>query len=228
MGEPGQNTFDIRTQVLPEEDRERERLRKEQLKFIEDINRIAVGKGISLYLFAGFADDLVLNEGSAIEDHGDVDIICMRKDLNLLIEALREIGCDAVEEESDNPNYYSSKDNPHKINARRGEVSIDIPIMDFDEERQQPYYVITNNEGRKLHIYFDQDFLPDNRQPVGTLPKTVSPLGLIQTRVFYPQIQDIEWREKDRIAAEALRDRFFPGEDLNDPKFMPEIIEIKT
>jgi hypothetical protein len=50
---------------------------------------------------------------------------------------------------------------------------------------------------------------------------------LIQTRLFYPTLEGIELREKDRLAAEALRDKFFPGEDLGDRKFMPEIVEIK-
>ena len=80
---------------------------------------------------------------------------------------------------------------------------------------------------KKYRIYFGKDFF--SKIPVNTKEgqlSTVSPLGLIQTRLFYPVLEGIELREKDRKAAEALRDKFFPGKNLADKKFMPEIVEM--
>lgn len=202
------------------------RTREEQTRIIGELFKKARNQEIPLHLFASFADDILLHEGKITESHGDIDAICLRSDVEKMKEVLKEMGCDDPEEEIGNPNYYS-EGLPLKIKTRFGEIEIDIPILDFDKERQEPYYAITNNEGKKYRIYFGKDFL--SKTPVDTTAgqlSTISPLGLIQTRLFYPALEEIEWREKDKKAAEALRNKFFPGEDLADKKFMPEIVEM--
>jgi len=210
-----------------EKNPEKNELLEKQLESIYDISKKAKEKGCSLYLFAGFADEFLLNNGDIKKKHEDVDFICMRNDAKKVMEALNEIGYTDIKEVFDNGDLYSSE-LPLKIAAQRGFISVDIPIMDFDEQCQQPFYTITNNDGKKFHIYFEKAFLSDKKiqSPEGEL-STVSALGLIQTRIFYSKIEGIELREKDRKAAEALRNKFFPGEDLSNPKFMPKIIEIK-
>ena len=200
--------------------------REEQMRIIGELFKNVRDKEAPLYLFASFADDVLLHDGEIAESHGDIDAICLRADVEKIKEVLREMGCDDIEEETGNPNYYS-EELPLKITARLGEIEVDVPILDFDEDRQEPYYSITNNEGKKHRIYFGKDFF--SKSPMDTTAgqlSTVSPLGLIQTRLFYPALEEIELRDKDRKAAEALRDKFFPGEDLTDKKFMPEIVEM--
>ena len=211
------------TTESPEDRRKRE----EQMRIIGELFKNARDREAPLYLFASFADDILLYDGKIAESHGDVDAICLRTDVEKIKEILKEMGCDDIEEETGNPNYYSDG-LPLKITAQLGEIEVDIPILDFEEERQEPYYSITNNEGKKYRIYFGKNFF--SKKSIDTTAgqlSTVSPLGLIQARLFYPALEGIELRDKDRRAAEALRDKFFPGEDLTDKKFMPEIVEVK-
>lgn len=201
------------------EDRERF-LEKEQPEFIEDVFKKAEEKGIDIFLIGGFADEAVLNGGEIKRKHEDVDFVCMRKDMDAVMALLSEVGCEKIKKIMDGQNFYA-ENLPLKIAAQRGGMTIDVPLLDFDELRQQPYYFLINNEGKKFTIYFEKNIFSDGK--LGS----ISPLGLIQTRIFYPSIENIEIREKDRVAAEMLRSKFFPNDDLSDSKFMPEIIEIK-
>lgn len=206
---------------------ENRRKREEQMRIIGELFQNVHDEEAKLYLFASFADDVLLHDGKIAESHGDVDAICLRADVEKIKEVLKKMGCSNIEEETDNANFYS-EGLPLKITAQLGEIEVDIPILDFDENRQEPYYSITNNEGKKYRIYFGKDFF--SKLPIDTTAgqiSTVSSLGLIQTRLFYPALEGIELRDKDRKAAEALRDKFFPGENLADRKFMPEIVEVK-
>lgn len=205
---------------------EKESLEKEQLQLIDDIFNKAQEKGVEVFLFAGFADEFVLNEGEIKRDHSDVDFVCMRKDAQAMMKVLADIGCENIKEMFDSENYYSDELSL-KIIARRGDVSMDVPLLDFDEDRQRAYYAMINDDGKKFKIYFEKNMLMASEfSSDGSVVKVVSPLALIQTRVFYSSIENIEIRDKDRLASEMLRDKFFPGEDLSDPKFMPEIIEV--
>ncbi|MFA5750393.1 MAG: hypothetical protein WC895_04180 [Candidatus Shapirobacteria bacterium] len=131
--------------------------REEQTRIVSDIFQRANENGIPLYLFASFADDVLLHDGVIAEFHGDIDAICLREHVGEMNTILAEIGCD-TEEETDNQNYYSNS-LPLKMRARRGDVEIDIPILDFDDIRQEPYYQLTNNDGKTYRIYFGKNFL---------------------------------------------------------------------
>ena len=86
---------------------ENRKKREEQTRIINELFKNAYDKKASLYLFASFADDVLLHDGEIAESHGDIDAICLRADLGKIKEILKEMGCHNIEEETDNPNYYS-------------------------------------------------------------------------------------------------------------------------
>ncbi|MFZ2522214.1 MAG: hypothetical protein WAX44_04510 [Minisyncoccia bacterium] len=55
--------------------------------------------------------------------------------------------------------------------------------------------------------------------------KIISPRGLIQSLIFYKQIGIDELREKDRIRAERLREKYFPDVPLDSDLFKVRIEE---
>lgn len=207
---------------------EKQELVKEQLKFIDDIFEKVRNYECPLYLIGGFADEFLLNPGDVKKEHGDVDLVGFRSDVDKIKEILTEVGCSNVKEIFKGKNYHSDGF-PLKVIARNGRVSVDIPLMDFNRENESFYYAITNNDGERFHIYFDRELFSSEQgeQSDGYYP-TISALGLVQTRLFYPAIENIKLREKDREAAEIIRSKFFPEKDLNDPIFMPNIVKIET
>lgn len=146
-------------------------LTQEQLSLIKDLS-----SNFQIYLGGGYADEVLLNDGNITRPHGDVDMWARREDQEKLADHLKHVGY-KVE--------FLGKDanKPAKIGADKGKVHIDIPLLDFDPDKNQPYLDPQGIMELDTRFYFEPNALKEPTKMLSNFPvRTMSPLFLMQLR----------------------------------------------
>jgi hypothetical protein len=195
---------------------------EEQIKLIKEMSLLK----IPTYLVGGYASDLLILEidgsfeGDFVDPHTDIDMLINAKDSEALTDKLKELGFKVKKrvepgQEKANKIYIS---NTHSIEA-------DFALLETDEESGEPYFN-TKSGDKNCKMYLSRDVLDGPVITLGdTLVKVLSPRGLIQSLLFYRQLGISELREKDKIRAERLREKYFPDETLDSDLFKVRIEE---
>lgn len=190
---------------------------QKQVEFIQD----TFMNNLPVRLYGGYAEEALL-EGDITRKHHDVDMVALRKDKDQLKTDFENMGSNVEEV------FEKEADKPYKLLVKKGEVETDVALLDWDDERNQPFAETRTPDGRKVRAYFDHSSFNQEPQKLGDLEvKAVSPLMQMQMREAFWLVKRGEPRQQDLDKQEALRQRFFPDEESGSPKFKPEIVEIK-
>ena len=207
--------FDIKTEGLSEE-RKAEKFQEHNLQLIRKIFEQIPGT----YLFGGYAAEVHLHEGEVLDDHHDVDVGILRSQAEAAELGFQRLGF-RVKAQHD-----TRSEEVLKFNANRGDLHCDIALVNWDDSREQPYFQVTKS-GSAVRVYFDKDIFSSTGRTLDGVPvRVVSPLCLIQCFRFYTDMGWGDQREKDRIREKALKAKFFPDKDPDDPMFDVEIIPV--
>jgi len=202
-----------------------EQMSAEQVELIKKLSEI----GVPLYLIGGYASDLLLLEkdgvfeGEFAHPHTDIDMLVDAENKDVLAQELLDLGFktkERTEEGSDKPNkiYISRTDS----------IQGDFGILETETETGKKFFNVSI-KGRGFRLYIDDDLQNGPEVKLGdTLVKIVSPRALIQSLLFYTQLGISELREKDKVRAEMLCQKFFPGETLDSDMFKLKMEEIST
>ena len=181
-----------------------------------------------VYLFGGCAYELLLFErggefgGEFAHPHNDIDVIIDRKNLAILEKNLKELGLKPKE-------VVEGVQNKEILRYEGGgngiKLDLDLALMDINPGTSERYMDIQFG-GKKYKVCFSPDILSDKTIVLGGVRiKTFSPRGLIQSFLFNSQI-DFALRENDRIRAQRLCEKYFPGETLDSELFKVRVEEI--
>lgn len=177
-----------------------------QLQTLKDI----AAERLPLLLLGGFAEDAWLY-GECAREHGDLDYLTHRSNLPLIFEAFQKLGLEFEQNEN------SDRDRPSKYVYRRGSVTVDIGVMDTDENGQA-YIDLRNSDGTKYRLELPDALLEYPKQQIDdVIVTTVSPAFQVMGRRFFAQTNRLPWREKDTTYQQKLLERF-PESDVQ-PQF---------
>lgn len=199
-------------------------LASDQVELIKKLSSIET----PVYLFGGVAYELLLLEkdGESVSEfarpYNDIDAIIDRKNLAILENKLGELGLKPKEgvEGVQNKEILRYKGSKNGV-----QLDLDIALMDINPETNEPYINIQFG-GKKYKVCFSSDIINDKTIVLGGVKiKTLSPRGLIQSFLFNSQI-GFALREKDRIRAKRLCEKYFPGETLDSKLFKVRVEEL--
>jgi hypothetical protein len=173
----------------------------------------------------GYAEDALL-AGTVTRPHGDVDLLLLRRDLDLRLEQLSQLRFESLETWGE-----SAPGMPFYLYGKSGDVSLDIGVADLDDG--QPYLDVY-----RLAFEIDGKPAPAGYRvylPIGTFDhpaveidgismKPADPLALYQLRIGIAGRGSFgELTERQRRSSQLLRERFLsdvPGEQLT-PRVEP-------
>jgi hypothetical protein len=167
-----------------------------------------------LHIFGGVAESVLL-DGRLRDDHGDLDVLIPRDELELRAGQLSALGFSPLTV------YYEPRPGlPLVYGCERGDLHLELSIVDYDETGA-PYFVAN---GAAITVASDLFDWPAT--VVAGIPiRTVSPLalvhvraGLTQTGVFGPPRP-----EKDILRQQQLIDAFLSKEppEALEPRITP-------
>lgn len=205
-----------------EMDREIEKeMASDQVRLIKELSSIE----IPVYLVGGYAYELLLLEEGGefktqfVDQHRDFDMTTNRENSDILKNKLRELGFKLRKEVDRNQNEtleYVKSDNG---------VQADFTLFDINPETNE---VCGNSSlgDKKYKVCSNLDIMKGKTVVLdGVGVKNLSPCGLIQSLLVNRQI-GLALREKDRIRAERLCAKYFPGETLDSELFKVRVEEI--
>ncbi len=192
-----------------------------QVELIKDIS----GMDFPAYLAGGYAADVLIQESGGVvssdsfDAHADIDMVIRKEDIENLEEGIKSLGLNSKSRLEENQSV------PSKLYLKNASgLQADFGVMDVSESGE-PFIVtnvITNGYADVIKVLFSQDMFSYGEIVLDGKPiRVISPKSLIQSYSFYGQMRD-----KDRIRAQRLIDKYFPGEDLNSSKFQAKVVRL--
>lgn len=194
----------------------------DQVELIKKLSSIE----IPVYLVGGYAYELLLlEEGGEFraqfaDQHRDIDMITNIENSAILKNKLKELGFKLKKEVDRNLNETTLE----YINGDTG-VQADFSLIDINTETNE---VCANSSlgNKKYKVCSNLDVIVWKTVVLGGVEvRTLSPCGLIQSFLVNRQI-GIALREKDRIRAQRLCEKYFPGETLDSELFKVRVKEL--
>jgi hypothetical protein len=171
----------------------------------------------------GYAEDALL-AGTVTRQHGDLDLLLLRRDLELRLRQLSELGFTSFETWGE-----AAPGLPFYLFGQAGDLMIDIGVADQQNGRpcldiHRLYFQIdgkTAPAGYRLHLPADT-FDHPRVEIDGVSIKPAAPLALYQLRIgIAGQGSFGEPSAKQRRSSDLLRERFFP--DIPEAQLQPRI-----
>lgn len=159
----------------------------------------------SSILVGGAATDLLVHE-KLVRKHGDFDVLAKESQRQSIIEALDK-------------KYEVSEENERLVFKLADGTEAHIVFLAQQEDGIHSIGV-NNHE-----IIFSDDLFSGVTVEThsGAVP-LVTPEIMMQTLNLH--VAGIEPREKDIKAKELIRDKYFPGEDVDSSRFLPKVVPV--
>jgi len=189
-------------------------LTNQQVQFITSVFE----HKLPVYLYGGYAEETLLH-GDVTRSHHDVDFVALRKDASDLKRELTDMGYEVAEM------HEEGADQPYKFLIKSGPVEADVALLEWDEDRNQPYGETRTTDQSPIQVYFDKDIF--NQPPLllkDHQVHTVSPLAQMQMRSAFSEVRGGQPRSQDVEQQELLRQKFYPHDEASSKKFKPEIV----
>ncbi len=184
---------------------ETEKIQKQEREYKIFLGKLVSG-GIKFYLAGGVAVNVLMGQARSIVLHKDLDILLPLGEKEK-VEALLSRKGYSFSEVSNN-----EEGSTFKILVNQGILLVDIGFL---EEDNGSFFVEVTSGGKISRIEVGKEWFSDSPKSFSGIPvETFSPSGLIRCMIAYPR----PLREKDITTMKSLRDRFFPGQSLENLK----------
>ncbi len=195
-------------QLLPNQD-----------KYLQLLERIA-NLLPPVFIMGGFAEDALLNH-RITRQHGDIDVLTPRSQLNQCLEQFKSLGFPAFE-----VYLEESPGHPFVLGADANDLHIEVGVSNVDPSGNYSFEVNGQAPSSRYRVFLPKDTLD---YPATTLEgitiHTISPLALYQMRAAFAVTGSFGEMSPNALATqEQLRKTFFADQD--EGKLMPKIVNL--
>ncbi len=173
-----------------------------------------------VFIMGGFAEDALLNH-RITRQHGDIDVLTLRSQLNQCLEQFKSLGFPEFE-----VYLEESPGNPFVLGADANDLHIEIGVSNVDPSGSYSFEVGGHLPSSRYRVFLPDDTLD---YPATTLEsikiQTISPLALYQMRAAFAVTGSFgEMSPTAAATQEQLKKTFFPNQD--EGMLMPKIVNL--
>jgi hypothetical protein len=190
-----------------------------QDKYLQLLERIA-NLLPPVFIMGGFAEDALLNH-RITRQHGDIDVLTMRNQLNQCLEQFKSLGFPAFE-----VYLEESPGNPFVLGADANDLHLEIGVGNVDPSGSYSFEVDGQAPSSRYRVFLPEDTLDYPATTLEGIPiHTISPLALYQMRAAFAVTGSFGEMSPNAVATqELLRKTFFADQD--EGKLIPKIVNL--
>ena len=173
-----------------------------------------------VFIMGGFAEDALLNH-RITRQHGDIDVLTLRNQLNQCLEQFKSLGFPEFE-----VYIEESPGNPFVLGADANDLHIEIGVGNVDPSGGYSFEVDGQAPSSRYRIFLPKDTLEYPASTLEGIPiHTISPLALYQMRAAFAVTGSFGEMSPNAVTTqELLRKTFFADQD--EGKLMPKIVNL--
>ncbi len=190
-----------------------------QDKYLQLLERIA-NLLPTVFIMGGFAEDALLNH-RITHQHGDIDVLTLRNQLNQCLEQFKSLGFPAFD-------IYleESPGNPFVLGADANDLHIEIGVGNVDPSGSYSFEVDGHAPSSRYRVFLPEDTLAYPATTLeGIMIHTISPLALYQMRAAFAVTGSFGEMSPNAVATQELLRKTFLA-DQDEGILMPKIVNL--